>query len=82
LSENGPKAIKEDDSCVRMRVNNHSRHRTKNVTSKHLITNLMILYLEVNCISNFKTRELFSMIRSESSKIEVSEGANVKVETN
>jgi hypothetical protein len=44
LPENGPKAIKEEDSCLRMRVNKHSRYRTKNVTSKHLVTNLMIIY--------------------------------------
>lgn len=46
LPENGPKVIKEEDSCVRMRINKHSRHRTKNVTSEHLVANLMILYLK------------------------------------
>ena len=68
LPESGPKAIKEEDSCLRMRIKKHSRHGTKNMTSKLLVTNLMILYLEVNYISNFKTKEIFSMIRSESSK--------------
>jgi len=63
LPENGPKAIKEEESCVRMRINENSRDRTKNVTREHLVINLTILYLEVNFISNFKTRELFSMIR-------------------
>ena len=53
LPENAPKAIKGQDSCLRMPINKHSRHRTKNVISEHLVTNLMILYLEVNYISNF-----------------------------
>jgi len=29
LPENGPKVIKEEDSCVRMRINKHSRQDEK-----------------------------------------------------